>query len=134
MNCEEYVGGWRNDEIPLNIQGDSEVIAKSTPNFDRTIKVTTRVVTYVEEDVNLLDHLNQHACEVYLSAETQSVEIRMPTRYQHYSHFVADIPINVVDVKWVKKAIQDERHHQIFERYIDYIQWREGFNNTVLKE
>ena len=127
-----YPTGFINDQIPAAMQHTMD--DTHVPNFTRKIKVSKKVVTYIEEEICLLEHLIKNACEVYVSAETQAVEIRMPTRIDHYTHFVADIPIGIIDVDWVKTAIKDERHNQIFERYIDHIQWREGFNNTVFPE
>lgn len=127
-----YPTGFRNDLIPTKDQHTMD--DSNVPDFTRKVKVTKRVVTYVQEEVCLLKHLIRNACEVYVSAETHSIEIRMPTRTDHYTHFVADIPIGVIDVEWVKAAVRDERHNQIFERYIDHVRWYEGFNNTVFPE
>lgn len=124
-------GGFRNDFIPKAMQ--HTIDESNVPNYARKVKVTRRVVQYVEEEVCLLDHLINNATEAYISAETKSVEIRMPTRTPDYTHFVADIPIGVIDVDWVKEAIRNNRIDQIFERYIDHIDWKEGYNGTVTK-
>lgn len=124
--------GYRNDQIPAKDQHTMD--DSNVPDFTRTVKVTKRVVSYIEEEVCLLKHLIQNACEVYVSAETRSVEIRMPGRIDNYTHFVADIPVGVVDVEWVKAAIRDNRENQIFERYIDHVCWRAGYNDTVFPE
>lgn len=102
-------------------------------DWSRTVKTTKRVVQYVEVEVNLLTHLLNNATEVYISKETQSVEIRMPTATKDYTHFVAEIPLDQVDTEWVHAAIQTGNEDLIFQRYIDHINWREGYNGTVTK-
>lgn len=99
----------------------------------REVAVTLRKVTYYTEQVNLLEHLRRNTAEVYVSNETQSVEIRFPTRVSNYTHYVAHIPVNCVDINWVREMIKLERHDDIFVRHLDDIYWLEGFSNTVVE-
>jgi hypothetical protein len=99
---------------------------------ERTVSLVRRRVEYYTEQVNLLDFLKTNVCEVYASSENECVEIRMPTRVDSYSHFVAEIPFSTIDsILDIHSMIRNERHNDIFEQYIDHIIWKKEFRNVV---
>ena len=98
---------------------------------DRKVMIKRRVVQYVEQEVNLLDFLKQHTAELYISVETDSVEIRMPTRVDHYTHWVGSIPLGVVDVAKFKDDIIHNRVNQILEEYIDHVEMSSEYTDIV---
>lgn len=102
-------------------------------DLSRTVNVTKRVVSFVKDEVNLYDFLVQNTCELYVSMETECIEIRMPTRTENYSHYVGCIPLAVVNqpVSELRDAIRNQRHNELFAEYIDVIVWDDRFNDIV---
>ncbi len=91
--------------------------------IERSVTIQRRKVEVCADHVNLFEFLKLHACEVYTSWETRCIEIRMPTRIDNYSHYVAHIPMDVVDMPRVVHQIVNNRHNEIFEEYIDHVVW-----------
>ncbi len=100
----------------------------------RIVEVTYRVVSYEKRMVPLIEHLAENVAEVYVSKENKCVEIRFPTRVEHYTHYVGHV--SFADLKMpleeVKALIEKERHMDFLETHEEQIVWSKGFNNCVL--
>lgn len=118
---------------PLNMNNIRQQMAAAKADAkQRTHMVTRRRVEYYEEEVNLLQYLRDNVAEVYLSNENQCVEIRFPTRTEHYTHYVGHIPFSCIgDLSAVRDDIKNERHMDVLEALIDSIVMAPGFTDTV---
>ena len=99
----------------------------------RVVNVTRRRIEYYTEEVDLLNHLRGNVAEIYISREGKCVEIRFPTRIEHYTHYVAHVPFDNLSygLDTVNELIKHERHMEFLEDHVDDIIWKEEYSDTM---
>lgn len=92
----------------------------------RKVKIRYPKIEYEEVEVELMPYLKKIDAEAYYSQETKAVEIRIPTKWEGLSNFVAEIPLDKITEE--KEEIWEEIYgsglYAFLEKYQDDVIWK----------
>lgn len=85
----------------------------------RTMKIKYPVLTYEEREIELIPYLKKVSAEAYWSRETESVEIRIPTKWEGCSNCCGYIPLEVIeeDTEEIWEQIYGAGLYPFLEKY-----------------
>lgn len=91
----------------------------------RKVKIRYPVIHYETKEVELLPYLKRIGVEAYYSRETKCVEIRVPTKWDGATNYIAEIPLDAI--KETKEEIWEivgsAKLGEFLEKYENDIKW-----------
>lgn len=89
----------------------------------RMITVNRRVISYEAVDVGMLEFLESCDAEIIPMHETESLEIRLPSKCDTYTNYIGHIKYSdlAYDLDYAKRLIRDGKKHVVFNNHEDVI-------------
>lgn len=104
--------------------------------MSRLVPIVRTKVEYVTEMVEMVPFLKrQPGYELVINRELHTVDLRLATNVDGYTHFVADIKMDQVDKKDLDSLYNlrsNNRLIEFVEKYQHHFNWKEEYKGCVL--
>ena len=104
--------------------------------MSRKITVLKEVKKYVEVEIDLLKFLRDNTADIVVMRETDSIEIRFPTRNSNITNCVGHIALEHVEetVDEIWRIIECNRQDELFEKYQSHIVMNDSVSSCCIKK
>lgn len=100
------------------------------------IPVVRKKVEYYTEWYDVVEFLRQQKFELVNNRECLSIDIRLPTLIDSYTHYVGHVSWEDLnrdtDFEWIRSLIKDNRQIEFIQKYQDKIVWKESYMDCVI--